>query len=143
VASFEVNAETKKSPEEVFGLLADLTNATGWDPSVIAVERTTEGPLGIGAQFTVTLGFLGLEKSLVYEIVEFTPPERLVLTSSTSFLVSTDTITVVARNEGGSTVRYQATLDGQGLVKWAEPLLNAVITYLGSGAKPGLLKMLG
>ncbi len=142
MATFEVNAATKKSPEEVFALLSDLTNATGWDPSVVAVERTEDGPLGVGAGFKVTLGLLGLEKALVYSIVEFEAPHRLVLQSSTSFLVSTDTITVEAQQDGGSNVRYQATLDGQGLVQLAEPLLKAVITYFGSTAKPGLLNLL-
>lgn len=142
MATFEVNAATRKSPEEVFALLSDLTNATGWDPSVVAVERTEEGPLGVGAGFKVTLGVLGLEKVLIYKIVSFEAPHQLVVQSTTSFLVSTDTITVDAQPNGGSNVRYQATLDGQGLVQLAEPLLKAVITFIGSGAKPGLLQML-
>lgn len=142
MATFEVNVATKKSPEQVFALLSDLTNATGWDPSVVAVERTEDGPLEVGAGFKVTLGILGLEKALIYKIVDFEAPHRLVLQSSTSFLVSTDTITIETQQDGGSNVRYQATLDGQGLVQLAEPLLKAVITYFGSNAKPGLLNLL-
>ena len=142
MATFEVNTETTKSPEEVFGLLGDLTNATGWDPSIVAVERTEDGPLGVGSGFSVTLGILGAEKKLTYTVIDFEPPSRLVLRSATSFLVSQDTITIEAKPDGGSNVRYQASLTGQGLVALAEPLLKAVITYFGSGAKPGLLELL-
>ena len=142
MATFEVHAGTSKSPSEVFGFLADMTNATGWDPSIIGVARTEEGPLQVGSGFSVTLGFLGAEKVLTYRITEFEAPERLVLRSESSFLVSEDTVEVKANDDGGSTVRYHASLSGKGLAVLVEPFLQAVLSYFGKGAKPGLLSFL-
>lgn len=47
-----------RSVEETFAFVSDFRNAALWDPRTYAVEKTTDGPIGVGTRFMLTGGML-------------------------------------------------------------------------------------
>ena len=45
--------------EEVFAVVRDVTTAPRWNPGLLEVRRTSEGPLGVGATMIYVGTFLG------------------------------------------------------------------------------------
>jgi uncharacterized protein YndB with AHSA1/START domain len=43
--------EIARTPEDVFDYLSDMGNEVRWNRDCVAVERLTEGPVGVGTRF--------------------------------------------------------------------------------------------
>ena len=43
--------EISRSPEDVFDYLSDMGNEVRWNPDCVAIERLTDGPVGVGTRF--------------------------------------------------------------------------------------------
>ena len=56
---FEVVTVIGRPVEEVFAVVQDVTKAPLWNPGLLEVRRTSEGPLGVGATMTYVGTFLG------------------------------------------------------------------------------------
>jgi hypothetical protein len=123
--------------EEAFAYLADFSHTAEWDPSVVAAENVTEGPVGPGSRFQVTVRFAATNLSLVYEIVEFEPPNRLVLEGGNESFRSIDEISFVPRGDG-TRVTYEARIELTGLRRLADPLLGLAFQRIGQLAARGL-----
>lgn len=76
----------------------------------------------------------GRENSIVYEIVEFDPPRRVVLRGENAGSVSVDTIDVESDGDG-SAVTYEAEVTMKGLFKALGPLFGPVFKKMGDAAK--------
>jgi len=139
MANFSISTTTNRSPEDVFSYLADMSHASEWDPGVLQARRLDEGPLAVGSAFELRLQAFGQRFTLTYTIAELEPPTKVVLSSENSFVVSRDTITVAANEEGTTTVAYSAELEGKGLAAVAEPLWRFIINSLGQQAAEGFL----
>ncbi len=143
MANFSITTTTKKSPEEVCAYLADMTNAASWDPGVVAARRLDEGELKVGSQFEVGLKAAGQSFTLTYTLVEYEPPNHLVLSSENAFIISRDTVTIALDDEGATSVTYSAELNGKGVASVLEPLWKYAITTLGNHAASGFLEQFG
>ncbi len=136
MATFTYHGKTTRPAPEILAFFADMTNAPSWDPSISNVTRLDEGPVTTGSSFEVTLGFLGRDLVLTYEVVTYEVPTNLVLRATSSLFVSEDTVILVT--DGPLThVTYQATLQGTGLARIADPLFKLAIDHFGkqAGAK--------
>jgi uncharacterized protein YndB with AHSA1/START domain len=51
VAVIEVEADIRRSPEDVFDYASDPANEPAWNPRMRRVERLTDGPVGVGARY--------------------------------------------------------------------------------------------
>ena len=56
---FEVVTLIERPVEEVFAVVQDVTKAPLWEPGLLEVRRTGEGPLGVGATMIYVGTFLG------------------------------------------------------------------------------------
>src|SRR6478735_11942462 len=100
MATFHFRATSEKPAHELFDFFADMTNAKSWDPSITRAVRLDDGPVGLGSRFEVTLGAMGRDLVLTYEIVEHGPPGKVGLRAESGIFVSEDTITITPVGDG-------------------------------------------
>ncbi|MDE3007888.1 MAG: SRPBCC family protein [Acidobacteriota bacterium] len=134
MATYQFAATTKKDPLEVLNFFADMTNASGWDPSITAVERLDRGAISTDSAFRLTIQLGGRSLTLTYRVAVFDPGRRLVLRAKGWWYISEDTVTLLASGEGTTEVRYEARLSGRGPARLLEPLLQRAIQQLGEAA---------
>ena len=110
MARYVTRIESRLSPAEAFAYMADFTNARFWDPSVSLAELRGDRPIGLGAVFHLVSRFAGRDVPLLYTIVTFEPPQRVVLESRKAGFTSRDTITIEPAG-AGSVLHYDALLE--------------------------------
>ena len=87
--------------EVVAAFAADPSHAPDWYVNIKSVEWQTPTPLAVGSRIAFVAQFLGRRLAYTYEIREWIPGERLVMsTAEGPFPMET---TYLWRSEGGST----------------------------------------
>ena len=74
--------EIQRPRAEVAAYAADPDNTTSWYANIKAVEWETPRPLTVGTRLAFIASFLGRRLSYTYEIREFEPGERLVMSTA-------------------------------------------------------------
>jgi len=146
VASYETTLTVPLSVEETFAFVSDFRNAARWDPRTYIVEKTTEGPIGVGTRFLLTGGVLRKDllarlhisesiagMPLPYDVVEFDAPNEFVLEGESPVLWYRDHLEFTA--DGSSTrLRHAAELRLKGALAVGEPLLQRMFQRIGDDA---------
>lgn len=140
MANFTVSVDTPADRHVAFAYMANFDTIEEWDPGVVRARRLSDD-LGVGSTFEVVLTTLGIHTPLIYEVLEYDAPNRIVLEAHTADYVSYDVITVVA-TETGSTVTYDATVSLKGIRRIGEPGLRLAFEVIGRRAASGLRKAL-
>lgn len=114
---------------EVYDLLLDLENARHFDPEVRSVERTTDGPIGVGTTFSFVeplppFGRVG-RSSATYSAID--PGRRIEMTVQVGPV--TDTVTLVfAPSDAGTRVTVDGDISPPGWKRLLAPLLARLAT---------------
>lgn len=137
MAHFEGTVHTRWSPAEVCAYMADFSSVATWDPSVRQARRLDAGLLAEGARFAVTLDFMGRPLEMIYRLVQYAPPDRVVLEAETAIVRSVDTITVEAQAEGCQVV-YRAALQFRGFAAVVDLPAHLWFQWAGRQALQGL-----
>ena len=74
---FRGSALVERPPEEVFDFLADGANDRKFSPRVLEIEKTTDGPVGVGTVYKSTVKDAGMKTNREFEITEFERPARI------------------------------------------------------------------
>jgi uncharacterized protein YndB with AHSA1/START domain len=70
-------------PRELVAEFAgDPSNAPRWYVNIKSVERKTPPPLTVGSQVAFVAHFLGRRMVYTYEVIEFVPSQRLVMSTT-------------------------------------------------------------
>lgn len=129
--------------EEVFNYVADFANTEQWDPGIKSARQIDSQNIGVGTKYDVVSEFGSSEIPMVYEIVEYEPHHRVVLTGEGDSVGAVDTI-VFEATEGGTRVDYTADLTLKNWMKYLDPLLAPVMRRMvGKKALDGLVDTLG
>ena len=137
MARYVTTVRTAKSAVEVFAYMADLRNFAEWDPGVKKVVQVKGEAGGADSEFEVSVS--GTTLRYVTEVYE--PDTGLLVVAKSSMLTSTDRVTVVA--DGATTlVTYDALLELNGVLRFADPLLGLAFGHIGDRAAAGLRRVL-
>jgi hypothetical protein len=102
----------------------------------------TPEPVVLGSVFALDAVFMGNTIPLSYEITEFDPPNRVVLTAENASVRSTDEITFSTDSSGATSVEYNADLVLKGPARLAAPIFALAFRRIGDRASAGLLTTL-
>jgi hypothetical protein len=145
MARYLTSVPTPWSPADAFSYMADVRNFAQWDPGVRQVTALHGNVAGPGAAYDVEVRATFTSLVLRYEVIEWEPPRRLVLSAATRTLRSVDEIRVEpgsAPDAGGALVTYDAELDLLGAMRIANPLLGLAFRRIGDRAAAGLRRVL-
>jgi uncharacterized protein YndB with AHSA1/START domain len=103
--------EIERPPEVVAEYAADPDNATEWYENIDAVDWKTPRPLAVGSQVAFVARFRGRRLEYTYEVKEYEPGRKLVMsTSEGPFPMQT-----TYEWEGTSPVKTKMTLRNRGM----------------------------
>lgn len=129
--------------QEVFNYVADFANTEHWDPGIKSASQVSDGPVGVGTRYDVVSEFASIETPMVYEIVDYEPHHRVVLTGEGETVGAVDTI-VFEEADGGTRVDYTAELTFKNWIRFVDPLMAPVMKKMvGEKALDGLVDTLG
>jgi Polyketide cyclase / dehydrase and lipid transport len=137
MARYVTTIESTLSPPEAFAYLADFSNASRWDPSVVESSRSADGAVGPGSTFDLIVIFGGRKIPMRYELVSCDEPRLFVIESRNRSFTSRDTITVTSLAEGSS-VKYNALLEFKGAGRVLDPIMQLLFKRTGDKAAAGL-----
>lgn len=128
MASLQISASmTVNCPiGEAFRVMTDLDQFTAWFTSARSVQGHS-GPLELGARYEVVVRFMGREAVGTWTVVEYDPPHRIVIDSTSVMGEGTNTWRFAeAGDHSRITVDFKAETRGL-LARVATPLLQGLI----------------
>ncbi|HEY2657773.1 MAG TPA: SRPBCC family protein [Solirubrobacteraceae bacterium] len=116
---FSGTAVIDKPIDDVFAFLADGTNDPKFSPRVQRIQRTTDGPVGVGTVFESTVKDAGMKSSRKFELTDFEPPTKIRWTERSSNVVTVPEggYDLEAVGENQTRVTIHNTLEGHGVGK--------------------------
>jgi len=139
---YRTTVQTPWPSQRAFDYLSDLEHFAEWDPGVKRSVRVIGDAVTVGAAFDVTVGGVGRDMTLRYEIVGLDSPERVEVRAETATLLSVDVMTFEPTDDGGCRVTYDADLSLKGAFRFGNPVLGVVFGRIGDRAAAGLRRVL-
>lgn len=127
---------TAKPVGTVFAYLADFANAEQWDAGTVSCRRLS-GDGGVGTTYENVSSFRGRNTTLVYEVRELVPEQRLVLRGQNKTVTAVDTLEFDPA-PGGTRVTYTADFTFKGVAALLTPFLRGPLNKLGDEAQVSL-----
>jgi uncharacterized membrane protein len=125
VISAEVDFVVNRPVEDVFAFLSDFENNLKWRASQVEVEKTSDGPIGVGTTYRLVNNLLGRRVELAATVVEFEPNRRFA--SRDDRPVPIEAQRIFEPVEGGTRVTLIVKAELSGVLRIAEPLLGAIL----------------
>ena len=122
---------------EVFDYTADFSNIEHWDPGIVGSRKITAGPVALGTRFELDVKLGSSIDSMIYEVTEFDPPDRVVLVGTGAKLDAVDEIRFSSRN-GSTVIDYVADLAFKGPLRFVTPFTRGAVRRVGTKALDGL-----
>jgi uncharacterized protein YndB with AHSA1/START domain len=119
---FEVAVDIDAPVDEVFGYSANNENDAEWMGTVTKVEKTSEGPTGVGSTFVNYVHFMGKTFDDSHEVVEYQPNERMRIVQRTGPVPFTTTYLYKPTN-GGTRFSLLIEAETKGLFRMAKPVM--------------------
>jgi carbon monoxide dehydrogenase subunit G len=126
MAGFETSEWIAQPPEQVFGFLHDPDRAGQVVPSVIKLEKVTDGPVGVGTRFRETRLVRGDEHETELEVVQYEPPRAYGVRNVTNGIETVYTYRL-APEGGGTQITLQAEVKAGGLKAMMVPVVVSVL----------------
>jgi ribosome-associated toxin RatA of RatAB toxin-antitoxin module len=119
---FEVVTVIGRPVEEVFAVVQDVARTPLWNPGLLEVRRTSEGPLGVGATMIYVGTFLGRRYESPVACTGFAENNQLATaTTGGPFYLEVDQM--VAPADAGTKVTIHCRGESRGFFKLAEPVV--------------------
>ncbi len=82
MVDIQTNIVIARPRQDVAAYACNPDNATSWYQNIRAVEWRTAKPLAVGSQIAFVAAFLGRSLNYTYEVREFVPGERFVMSTA-------------------------------------------------------------
>jgi carbon monoxide dehydrogenase subunit G len=105
--------------EHVFDYLSDPRNEPNWLPGASAVEKTSQGPVGLGSTF---LGHYSRAGRVELELVEFERPRKVTFRTHSKLLDFDDAVELSA-TDGGTRLHARMSATPRGVMRLLAPLI--------------------
>jgi uncharacterized protein YndB with AHSA1/START domain len=115
----QVAVTLEQPPERAFDFFVDFPNEPTWNPDCLTVEKTSDGPIGVGTTFTGTMKGVGQIKS---EIVALDRPSSCSVVERTRGAEGTFDFRFTPQ-DGGTRVEVSMRLRARGPMRLLEPLM--------------------
>jgi uncharacterized membrane protein len=119
--------EIERPRTEVAAYAADPNNATAWYKNIKSVEWKTTPPLAVGSRVAFVARFLGRRLEYTYEIAEYTPGERLVMSTAYGPFAMETTYAWTDTASGGTTMTLRNRGEPEGFSKLVAPLMTTAM----------------
>jgi carbon monoxide dehydrogenase subunit G len=129
--------ETSMPPEDAFAFVADFANAARWDPGVATSERTSPGPVEIGATYRLGVRMAGRVVPMAYEVTALDAPRLVVLEGTGRGVRAIDEIRF-SPLDGGTRIDYTADIRLVGLLRPAGPFAGPALERIARAARDGM-----
>ena len=126
MAGFEATEWINRPPPEVFNFLADATNAPKVVPSVVRVEKLTEGPVGVGTRYRETRLMTKKEAQAELEVSGYESPGHFAMHNVTNGIETTYDYRLSAERDG-TRVNLAAEVRAGGLKKAMVPVVVSIL----------------
>ncbi len=114
-------------PVDIQGETADPDNVTAWYVNIKAVEWKSPPPVGVGSRIAFVAQFLGRRLAYTYEVNDFVPGERLVMSTSEGPFPMETTYTWEDAGNGRTRMTLRNRGEPSGFSKVAAPMMAAAI----------------
>jgi uncharacterized membrane protein len=109
--------------DRVANFAADPDNATKWYANIKSVEWKTERPLAVGSKVAFTAQFLGRRLAYTYEVREWVPESRFVMSTSEGPFPMQTTYEWDDTPAGGTRMKMRNRGEPTGFSRWAAPMM--------------------
>ncbi len=113
--------------EEVAAFASEPGNATDWYARIESARWETPRPLAVGSRFAFEAKFLGRRLSYVYEVREYRPAERLVMSTDDGPVAMETTYCWLDGSDGGTMMRLRNRGAPTGFSRLLAPVMAAAV----------------
>jgi len=110
--------------EEVFALLSNLENYPKWSSAFLEVQKTSEGPIGVGTTWRAVQKAFGQRLESEVEVTEYEPNRMWTQKGRSPFPVQVQA--TFEGVDGGTRVNLRLEGEPGGFFRLAEPLLASM-----------------
>ncbi len=122
MAKLEAGITINRPVEEVFAFTSNPENEPLWRPELLELEKTSEGPIGVGTTFREVMQFLGRRIENTGEITKY-EPNKMMAVKTTSGPVPMEITGTYQPVEGGTELTFEVEGEVGGFFRFAEPLV--------------------
>ncbi len=119
----EVETVIERPVEQVSAYAGDPGNAPDWYVNIRSVQWLTAPPLAVGSRLAFVAAFLGRRLEYVYEVVDLSPGERLVMRTDEGPFPMQTTYTWSAHGTTATRMRLRNTGEPAGFSRLAAPMV--------------------
>jgi carbon monoxide dehydrogenase subunit G len=119
----KLETRLEQSPEQAFDFFIDFRNEPGWNPDCLIVEKTSDGPIGVGTTFAGKMKRVGRSES---EIVAFDRPRHCSVVDRSRGAEGTFDFRF-SPSDGGTQVSLQMRMQPKGPMRLLEPLMGRMM----------------
>ena len=112
-----------RAVEAVAAYAADPSNAPAWYVNIESVAWETSPPARLGSRVAFVARFLGRRLSYTYQLVDFSPPERMVMRTAQGPFPMETTYTWSATNDGKTHMTLRNRGEPSGFSKVVAPFM--------------------
>ncbi len=109
--------------DRVASFAADPDNATTWYANIRSIEWKTSRPLEVGSRLAFTAQFLGRSLAYTYEVREWVPERRFVMSTSEGPFPMETTYEWDDAPDGGTRMRLRNRGNPAGFSRWIAPMM--------------------